>query len=169
MSIFSTASSEVQSDEWKYNSIGGWLIVIAIGLCVSPLLQLLFIVRDLLPVFMHGGWHALTTPGSPAYHRLWAPVILFEFAMNLGFIAMEAILLFWLFRQSRRFPTAMIVYLLTVFVLVAADYFVAQSIPVVAAQDDPESRVAFMRAGIVCAIWVPYFLKSKRVKGTFTR
>jgi len=89
--------------------------------------------------------------------------------MNLGFIATEATLLFWLFRRSRRFPKAMIIYFFTVFVLVAADYFLAQTIPVVAAQDDPESRIAFMRAGIVCAIWVPYFLKSKRVKGTFTQ
>jgi len=75
MSIFPTASSEVQSDEWKYNSIGGWLIIVAIGLCLSPILQLLFIVRELLPIFTNGSWRVLTTPGSPAYHPLWGPLI----------------------------------------------------------------------------------------------
>jgi len=169
MSIFPTASSEVQSDEWKYNGIGGWLILVAVGLCISPLLQLVFIIRNLVPIFTTNAWSMLTTPGSPAYHRLWAPVILFELLINIVFLAMEAVLLIWLFTKSRRFPTAMIVYLFTVFALVGIDYFLAQAIPAIAAQDNSEGRIAFMRAGVVCAIWMPYMLKSKRVKGTFTR
>lgn len=168
MSIFPTASSEVQSDDWKYDGIGGWLILVAVGLCVSPLLQLLFIFRNLVPIFTTTAWRVLTTPGSPAYHRLWAPVIIFELLINIVFISMEALLLIWFFTKSRRFPAAMIVYLFTVFVLVGIDYFLAQTIPAVAAQDNSEGRLAFMRAGLVCAIWMPYMLKSKRVKGTFT-
>ena len=168
MSIFPSASSEVQSDEWKFSSIGGWLIVIAIGLCISPLVQIGFIVANLIPIFTKGAWSVLTTPGSPAYHRLWAPMIMLELFMNLAFIVMEAILLFWLFKRSHRFPKVMIGYLFVVFFLVAFDYFMAQAIPVVAAQDNVDSRVTLIRAGVVCAIWVPYLLRSKRVKGTFT-
>ena len=168
MSIFPTASSEVQSDEWKYDGIGGWLILVAAGLCLSPLLQLVFIFKNLVPIFMTKAWSMLTTPGSPAYHRMWAPVIIFELLMNIVFILMEAVLLIWFFTKSRRFPTAMIVYLFTVFVLVGIDYFLAQAIPAVAAQGTDDGRVDFLRAGLVCAIWMPYMLKSKRVKGTFT-
>jgi hypothetical protein len=167
MSIFPTASSEVASDQWKYRGIGGWLILITIGLCIAPLLQLAALFTNHLPIFTNGSWALLTQPGAPAYHPLWAPTILLELAMNVGFLAMEAVLLVWLFKKSSRFPKAMIAYLLIVFVLVALDYFLANAIPAVAEQNDAAGRRSFMRAGIACAIWIPYFLRSKRVNLTF--
>jgi predicted transcriptional regulator len=54
-----------------------------------------------------------------------------------------------------------------VFAFVALDYWLAQKIPAVAAQDDPGSFSTFVRSGIAFAIWAPYFTVSKRVKATF--
>jgi hypothetical protein len=167
MSVGPLASAEVTSDEWKYQGIGGWLILVAIGLCVSPILQVLTIATSLVPIFTNGSWNVLTTPRSPAYHPLWAAVIPLELVMNVVFIAAEVLLLVWFFGKSRRFPAAMIVYLFVVFAFVALDYFLAQAIPAVAEQNDAESRGAFVRAGVSCAIWMPYFARSKRVKATF--
>ncbi len=167
MSIVPSPSSEPVSDEWKYTGIGGWLILVAIGLCISPVLQLMAILTDLLPIFTSGTWSVLTDPASPAYHRLWGPVILLELVMNTAFIAAEIVLLVWFFRKLRRFPTAMMVSLFCVFVLVAVDYFLARAIPAVAELNDAESRREFIRSGVSCAIWMPYFAWSKRVKATF--
>ncbi len=130
------------------------------------MLQLLTLA-NLLPIFTNGTWSLLTDSASAAYHRLWGPVIALEVVMNVLFIASEAILIFWFFRKSGRFPKAMIAYLFMVFVLVALDYFLAQAIPAVADQNDAETRGAFIRSGVSCAIWMPYFLVSKRVKATF--
>jgi len=89
--------------------------------------------------------------------------------MNLAFIAMEGVLLVLLFKKLRAFPRAMIAYFFIVFVLVASDYFLAKSIPAIARLNDAESRGTFIRSGLLCAIWVPYFIRSKRVRGTFTQ
>lgn len=169
MSVFPAESTSLQSDDSKYEGIRGWLLLIVLGLCISPFLQAFFIFSNLNAVLQPGVWQALTTPGSEAYHRLWAPVIIFEILMNVFFIGFEISLLFLLFRKSRLFPKSMIVYLLTVFALIALDYAASRAIPAVAAQDDPESRRVFVRAGISCAIWIPYLLKSKRVRVTFVR
>jgi hypothetical protein len=168
MTICPTASGDVQSDEWKYAGIGGWLILIVAGLCISPLLQLATIFTNIVPIFRNHAWTILTTPGNPAYHRLWAPLIIFETFINVLFITMEVGLLALLFRRSKAFPRAMIVYLLVGFVLFAADHFLFQMIPAVA-ENARESVSTLVRASIACAIWIPYFLVSKRVKGTFTR
>ena len=138
-----------------------------------PLLLLLAAPEDTGPV-CNATWHdTARNRDMPVRIRMSAgsgkaPVILFELLINLVFMSMEAVLLLWFFTKSRRFPATMIVYLFTVFVLVGIDYFAAQAIPAIAAQDNSEGRISFIRAGIVCAIWVPYMLKSKRVKGTFT-
>jgi len=168
VTIFPTGSSEIQSDEWKYAGIGGWLIFVTIGLCLSPLFQIVFVATKLVPIFFNGAWRLLTTQGTAAYHPLWAPVLIFELFMNLGFIGVEAILLVLLFRHSRLFPQGMIAYYFIVFALTGIDHFAANLIPAVAKMNDAGSLNTFIRAGVLCAIWVPYFLRSKRVKGTFT-
>ena len=50
---------------------------------------------------------------------------------------------------------------------VVIDFFVADLIPAVAAEPDPESTKELIRTIIGAAIWIPYFLKSDHVKNTF--
>ena len=169
MTIFPSAASEIQTDEWKYSGIGGWLIPVTIGLCLSPLFQSAYVITTLMPIFTKGSWAVLTTPGSPAYHHLWGPVILLETSMNVGLPVSEILLLVLLFRRKRLFPRLMIGYLFISFALIASDYFLAQGIPAVAHVNSPDSAGAVIRSGLMCAIWVSYFLRSKRVRGTFCR
>ena len=62
----------------KPSGIGGWLILPAIGLVLTPILLLVTLTRDLLPALQPEVWNALTEPGSQAYHPMWATVIIFE-------------------------------------------------------------------------------------------
>lgn len=167
MSIFPSESAAVNAPAWKYDGIGGWLILVAMGLMVSPLIHAKNLLIDLLPVFTGGAWSVLTTPGTAPYHPLWGPVILFEVVMNVVFIVAEIILLILMFRKHPVFPTVVSIWLIGTFLFTVADHFLAHQIPAVVAQKDFSSRSAMIRTAIHCLIWINYFRVSSRVKATF--
>jgi len=151
----------------QYDKIGGWLILIAIGLIFAPIRLLVVLFKDLLPALSVDTWSRLTTPGTESYHPLWAPLLLFEILGNCLFILFPIIIAVFFFQRKRFVPRLIIVLLLANLVFVAIDYFAANLIPFVAAQEDMGSLVELIRVLIASAIWVPYLLVSKRVKGTF--
>ena len=152
------------------SGLGGWLILPAIGLIVTPFRLMAYLLTDLLPIFQDGSWDFLTTPGTEAYHPMWAPVILFELAGNLFFVVMAVVLIFLFFTKSHRFPRLMIVFLLSNLAFVFGDYALANTIPFVANMEADAEVYKEMARGIGgVAIWVPYFLVSKRVKNTFVK
>lgn len=155
------------TDEPK--GLAGWLILPAIGLFILPIRLTISLINDFLPIFQKGYWQVLTTPGSDAYHHLWAPLIVFEIFGNSLFIIFSIVLIFLYFAKSYRFPALFIAYLVVNLVFVAGDYFFADLIPVVAAKNDPESMKELMRTIVGATIWIPYFLVSKRVKNTFVK
>ena len=151
----------------QYDKIGGWLILVVIGLILAPIRLLVVLFKDLLPALSADTWSRLTTPGTEAYHPLWAPLLFFEILGNCLFILFPIIVAVFFFQKRRFVPRLIIVLLLANLVFVAIDYFAADLIPFVAAQEDMGSLVELIRVLIACAIWVPYFLVSKRAKGTF--
>jgi hypothetical protein len=147
--------------------IGGWLILVVIGLIANPVLIARSLVVDFLPLFTEGIWEQLTTPGTSLYHPLWQPLIIFELAGNVSLIALAIITLAHLFTKSRRTSTLMIVYLAVQATFVVADFFLGEQIPALAAQPKFEEIKDMVRVLISTAIWIPYFCVSKRVKATF--
>jgi hypothetical protein len=158
---------KVETTLKQYDKIGGWLILVAIGLIFTPIRLLVVIVKDLLPVLSGDAWSRLTTPGAEAYHPLWAPLLLFEVIGNCLFILFPIIIAIFFFQRRQFVPTLIIILLLSNLVFVAIDYFAADLIPFIAAQEDMGSLLELIRVFIASVIWVPYFLVSKRVKGTF--
>jgi Protein of unknown function (DUF2569) len=147
--------------------IGGWLILVVIGLVVTPIRLTYLLMTTYVPIFRDGSWSQLTTPGMPAYHALWAPVLSFEIVGNMLILVLALVTLFCLIRKSRKTPKMAIALYGWAAVFVVIDSFVGNLIPAVAAQSDPASVKELMRSLIGAAIWIPYFLVSKRVKATF--
>lgn len=147
--------------------IGGWLILVVIGLLISPIRISYALATNHWPLIRDGAWSVLTTPGTDAYHALWAPLLVFEIAGNVGSIAFALVTLWFLIRKSRHTPILAISWLIWTTAVVVIDFFAADLIPAVAAQSDPESTKELVRSIVGAAIWVPYFLVSKRVKATF--
>lgn len=153
----------------SYDKIGGWLTLVAIGLIFAPLRILLFTFKDIIPVFKPETWSTLTTPTSEAYHSLWAPVLIGELVGNLFFVVFGIILAVLFFQRRKIVPKLAIIFLLTNLGFVVADSLVAGMIPAVAQQDNASTVKEVVRGVVGAAIWVPYFIMSKRVKGTFVR
>ena len=153
----------------SYEGIRGWLILPLIGLFIVPIRIAILALKDLVPIFTKGYWNSLTTPGSAAYHPLWAPLIIFECVGNTIFAVSAIVLLVFFFRKSRWLPKLMISYLILNLLFVASDLFFANLIPSVAEQSQLEDYKERARAIIGAIVWVPYFWVSKRVKQTFVR
>jgi hypothetical protein len=155
--------------ERSYKRIGGWLILLGIALVISPIKVGITLVKDLWPAISNDTWTVLTTPGSNAYHPLWAPLLIFEIVGNTGTIVLCLITLWFFFQKSRVTPQLIIAFLVINLILVAGDSFLSNMIPAVAQQSGPGSARELARSVIGAAIWIPYCLRSKRVKATFVR
>ncbi|HUO64609.1 MAG TPA: DUF2569 domain-containing protein [Terriglobales bacterium] len=150
------------------SGIGGWLYLVAIGLCLTPIRLLVEIIRGLRPL-NPPTWHAVTTPGMPAYHPFFGPLIVGELVTNATLLVWTVVLLYLFFTKRRAFPGAMIAFLVVRLLVQFADMLVARMIPAAAASVGPAVYGALAGGVLVVLIWVPYFQKSRRVATTFIR
>lgn len=161
------ASSTIEKvEEEKYQKIGGWLILVGISIVVNPF-RLLFPIGNLIQVFLNESWTILTTPGTTAYHPMWAPLIIFELLGNIAFLVFSIALAVLFFQKRSVLPKVITIFLLLNLAFIVVDFLLANSIPVVASQGNQGPLGEIVRSIIGCLIWVPYFQISKRVKGTF--
>ncbi|WP_159462028.1 DUF2569 domain-containing protein [Salirhabdus sp. Marseille-P4669] len=153
--------------EKTYKGIGGWLILVIISLILTPLLSLLYIVESIIPILDSYNWTLIKAADRTA---LLEPLLYFELIINSLLIIVPLLLLFMMFKKSRKFPKFMIIYLVTALILnlidagaalyVFNDYGVGEEV-------NNEIYQSIARTFIFMGIWIPYFLKSKRVKATF--
>jgi hypothetical protein len=151
----------------RYRGIGGWLLLVLLGLVITPFRAFGMVITTHLPIFTSGRFNELIDPASPDYHPLWAVLLPFEVLFNVLVGSAAIVGLVLMFRRSRAFPKWMIGFYLFSAGFVIADLIVAQLIPAVAAQDMSEAAGETIRALVAAAIWVPYMRVSKRVKATF--
>ena len=136
------------------NGIGGWLILVAVGLAIAPFNSLHGMYRDLRLLF--GGSGAVL--GS--YHGL-AALILFEAITNTIFFSSLIGLNVLFYRKSRLFPGWMITFLCCQLLVVLADHLAAMRF------SPSTGATPLLRSFIGVAVWIPYYLRSVRVKETF--
>lgn len=165
--------TEILHNNNKSNSslkgIGGLLILVLIGLILSSI-GTLIALDDLFSLYQPDVWYEMTTYGSPVYHPLLAPLIIFETLVNAFFCLFSITMIILMFIKSRFFPKLMILGLTIVLLIEVIDLFLAS----VVFSDLPSNvtdgllTIDSLIISIMNAvIWIPYFLKSKRVKATF--
>ncbi len=159
----------MEQDKSQPKGIGGWMVLPMLGLAFSPLLMVFTLLRDILPIFTDGTFAAITTPGHPAYHPLWAPLLCLEVASNVILIVLALVTLVFIVRESRYAPKLAIAWFAGVALFQTADYFASDLIPIIAEQQDTESLKLMVRGIFAACLWIPYFLISKRVKATFVK
>jgi len=136
------------------------------GACFS-LLQQFASIPQLLDLFKTENWKVLTSPNSPAYHPFWAPLILSEVTTNVALIILEILILYFFRRKRPLLPRLMIVWLISLLAVSFADSVLSLQIPAIASQATDFQEI--VRPLVGCAVWIPYFLTSRRVKATFVQ
>ncbi|MEJ2422027.1 MAG: DUF2569 domain-containing protein, partial [Acidobacteriota bacterium] len=147
--------------------IGGWLIWIVIGLIATPVILFVQIFHTYLPLFTSGAWQELTSAGSSVYHPVMAGLVVFEMVSKL-FFAFSAIgLLALMLRESRRFPSLMILFFVLNLVYVASDMVLTGFLQGVPAEVFNGMTMQLVKTSLVAMLWIPYFVVSNRVRQTF--
>ncbi len=138
--------------------IGGWLILVAIGLTVTPLRLIYdFITSDYL--LSGEGW--LSMWYAQNYTNFF--FLFLEHIYNVVY-SLFSVLLVILFYQRRSSV------LLLVPIFYGVSFIVTILDTALVAEINPSSAIdekELFRSFIAAAIWIPYFLKSQRVKKTF--
>lgn len=148
--------------------IGGWLLLPMLGLILTPLQTGTMLATIHMPVIFGDTWDVLTTPGSDAYHYLWAPLLILEALGNAALFVSALVLLVLFFQKHFMLPGLMVAFYVFNVAFMGADFFAAGLIPALASQQDPEALKGLVKAIVGASIWVPYFLNSARVQNTFT-
>jgi hypothetical protein len=135
--------------------IRGWLMLIAIGLCLDPLLKLYGIIS--IGFFSQSVWvGAGMKPGL----TFWICVELF---MNIFLISYSILLLFLFFNRRNTLPKAIVLLYVINIVIQLMDYWVTKEY----SQSASSIPGGIGRSILWGLIWIPYFLYSKWVKETF--
>ncbi|PWK46344.1 DUF2569 domain-containing protein [Pleionea mediterranea] len=163
---------ESEANKIKPEGIGGWLVLPVFGLLITPIVFGFEFINVILPTFDEKIWTALTTQGSSAYHPVWAPYLIF-LSVARAFMALSAIaLLVFLFKKRVIFPKLMIAFYTFTVAIAVSDIavlyvFILDAFPHVATGIENEATQQFINALVIMLIWIPYFMKSERVKNTF--
>jgi hypothetical protein len=147
--------------------IGGWLILPIIGL-IFTVCRFSLTLKTYVTLFTGPAWERLTTEGSPVYHPLSGPLLIFEAIGNLSFVCAAIVLLVLIFLKHPLLPKMMIGFHVLNLVFVSLDGALASFTPLFASAI-PVITEELTRSIISAAIWIPYFLRSRRVKNTFVK
>ena len=147
--------------------LGGWLVLVAIGITVSFFRLTTFLWTTYVPIFRDGAWEVLTTPGTEVYHPLWAPMLIMEIVVNLGFVVAQLWLLALFFGRARFFPKLYIGVALVNLGFIVLDAWLGTFLITNEPMFDDDTAKELIRSIISVSIWVPYMLLSVRVKNTF--
>jgi hypothetical protein len=148
--------------------IGGWLIVLAIGIVSHPVFTAIGMVRAARVVLSLATWRTLTTPELATYSPGLAITIVVEVFFFEAFVAYGCAVALLFFRKRRTFPRHFTIFAIGVAAFGLADLLVAGVLLTAPGQaPTPEAAIVAFRAIAWAAIWVTYVHVSKRAAATF--
>lgn len=140
-------------------SIGGWLILPAIGLCFAPLRNVYTLVQAENNFFNGSVWAALYDSGQHGLLSLLA----FELSYNILLLFVTGLLIMLFFQRRTSLPRLMIF-----FYAISLGVSVLDEVAVWLLSGERVKNFEIVKPAITAAIWIPYFAFSQRVKETFT-
>jgi len=146
-----------------YQSIGGWLILPAIGLVISPFLRLYQVSE--IPYFSETNWLMLVDSGYSDFQPTKAAFILLELLLNCLMIVLGAFATLVFFLRRTVTPYVVSAYYVANLVILLGDSILGLQFGV---EIDRNTVKEIIQALGSAAVWVPYFLISDRSRGTFT-
>lgn len=151
------------------NKIGGWLILLGLGITLSPFSLFNSTVQGYKDVFSGGIWDALTTQSSEFYSPFWGPFIISEIVLNFLLVMVSLYLAVLFYGKKQIFPKWFAGISVFTAVLILCDglavNYLMPGTPILG----KENGIEFVKTLIACFIWTPYLYFSDRAVNTFIR
>lgn len=146
--------------------IGGWLVLIAVGLIFSPLGLLYTIFSN--GTFAQSSWNVANNLNGNG-EMLFKATLIFECVVNVSTYVFSIFMLIMFFKRRRSFPNYFIFYRTFYLTITIIDVVL---MALLNAKTDlnfdiPKNIASLFGQVIVSAIWITYFIRSSRVKQTF--
>ena len=155
------------NDSNHLKGLGWWLILVGIGITISPFITSYQLYSLYIPIFQDGSFDMLTNPAYSMYIPNFETLIYIEIAINCIIIVASFYLMYLFYSKNRLFPKLYIALAAFYPVFLLADAwavnFVMPDVPIF----DEETIKQVSRSVIGAVIWIPYMLMSERVKNTF--
>ena len=144
------------------NGLGGWLILVGIGVVLGPFISSNMVFQAYIPLFTDGTLEILMSSDP-----LLVQIVYLEVIVNSALILLSIYLIYLFFWKKTTFPKLYILLLLSSLAFIIIDAFLVKIASPNDPVFDPETTKTIIRLGVTAAIWVPYMRMSKRVKATF--
>ena len=145
-------------------AIGGWLILIAVGLFISPF-RIIYEIFILNPTYINGDWLSYLNFSNGFNSFLIGVVIFIELLVNVFIIVLFPILIILFFKKRSSFIKLYSFILIGHFIFVVFDTFLASTLMDVELSE--KETIELVRAFIVTTLISAYLLISERSKETF--
>lgn len=163
----SDAATSPTFSETEPSGIGGWLILPALAMVISPFKIAYDFYQSFFPILKPSLWFGLLSTKSTIYNPALALLLSWEIIVNIIWFALTIWLAFLFFKKQKQLPKLYAAWLGLSCILQIADIFFGSFVPGVAEHQDGSVYKELAKSAIATAIWGPYFLTSKRVKNTF--
>lgn len=150
----------VESYFEKNKQIGGWLGLIGLGLCISPLRVMVDLINN--PIYMTGDWIILGGDSNSTLSML----LFFELLFNTFIIVFYPLAIILFFKKRSSFPKIYSIFLVGNLLFVFFDLLIANSVNDINVFDT-ENINSLLKVFISTSLIAPYLLFSERSKETF--
>ncbi|CAH1211658.1 hypothetical protein PAECIP111893_03451 [Paenibacillus plantiphilus] len=145
------------------SGLGGWLVLVQIGLYASIVLMFKTIL-DGLEMMNSEAWGFFSE-----FHVLLGPLIVFEVVVTILILLFTVFVLIMFYLKKAILPRLMIILFGVSAAFAFIDLLWAYQIPLLEELDGGSLIREFVRSLLTCAIWIPYFIRSERVENTFVK
>ena len=143
--------------------IGGWLILVALGLSFTPL-RIIYDIYNTPEFFDQKSWSAFW---GVEQWGLFA-VFFFEYVYNIFYLLFSVLLIALFFNKRSSLPFLISIFYGTTFAVTLFDTLITLNVTdAYTSAEESEYYKDLIRSFFVAVIWIPYFNFSERVKETF--
>lgn len=151
----------------KRQSLGGWLILVGATIVLSPL----WIAYDTFTIygnlFFRDEWVLISNLGNSPYFSHIEKLMIWQILVGILFVLAWIFMGYLFFSRKRCFPKWFIGIWIAILITTVIDVLLTKaSLPDTSVLDMEHFREqAYL--GLSALIWIPYMLRSQRVKATF--